>query len=108
MNVLPRDSSFYQTGDKDLASEIREDLQKLIPPDARLWCEPGVTVRAGEPAREIVRFAEQERADLIVLGLPAKKKFNSQVRTGIAYKVVAAAPCPVLTIRDASLNHLIS
>lgn len=108
MNVLPRDTSFYSAGDKDSASEIKDNLQKLIPPDAPLWCAPGVVVRAGDPALEVVRYAQKERPDLVILGLPQKKKFNSQFRTGVAYKIIAAAPCPVLTIRDASLNHLSS
>jgi nucleotide-binding universal stress UspA family protein len=106
MNVLPRDSSFYRVGDKDLAGEIREDMQTLVPPDAPLWCEPGVVVRAGDPAQEILRYAEKERPDLIVLGLPQKKNFNSHFRTGVTYKVIAKAPCPVLTVRDASLNSI--
>ncbi|HKW74516.1 MAG TPA: universal stress protein [Terriglobales bacterium] len=104
MNVLPRDSSFYRVDDKDLATEIREDLQTLIPADAPLWCEPGVVVRAGDPALEILRYAEKERPDLIVLGLPQNKNFNSRFRTGVTYKVIAKASCPVLTVRDASLN----
>ncbi len=108
MNVLPRDSSFYRADDKDLAHEIREDMQKLIPPDAPLWCEPGVVVRAGDPAFEILRYTEKERPDLIVLGLPQKKNFNSHFRTGVTYKVIAKAPCPVLTVRDASLDNSIS
>jgi nucleotide-binding universal stress UspA family protein len=106
MNVLPRDSSFYRDCDRDLATEIREDMQTLIPPDAPLWCEPGVVVRAGDPALEILRYAEKERPDLIVLGLSQTKNFNSQFRTGVTYKVIAKAPCPVLTVRDASLNSI--
>ena len=104
MNVL---SDFAGLDAKNLADASREKLQKLIPPDASLWCEPGVVVRAGEPSLEIVRYAEKERPDLIVLGLPQNKKFNSHFRTGVTYKVIATSPCPVLTIRDASLNNWI-
>jgi nucleotide-binding universal stress UspA family protein len=102
MNVLPRDF-FSQPGSDDLAEQIRGDLRKMMPADASLWCDPRVLVRHGDPALEIVRFAEEERPDLVVLGLPQKKRFNAQFRTGVTYKVVAGAPCPVLTIRDASL-----
>ena len=41
-----------------------------------------------------------ERPDLIVLGLPADKKFNGHFRTSVTYKIVSSAPCPVLTVRD--------
>lgn len=104
LNVLRRDTSFYSADDNNLAAEIRENIQKLIPPDAPLWCEPEIVVRAGDPALEIVRYAEKERPDLIILGLPEKKTVSAQFRTGVAYNVVAKAPCPVLTIRDASVN----
>jgi len=103
MNVLPRDFS-SQPGSEELADQIREDLLKMIAPDAKMWCDPKVVVRQGDPAVEIIRFAEQERPDLVVLGLPQKKTFNSHFRTGVTYNVVAGAPCPVLTIRDSSLK----
>ena len=44
-------------------------------------------------------YAETERPDMIVLGLPHNKKF-SNFRTGVTYKLVSSAPCPVLTVRD--------
>ncbi len=35
-----------------------------------------------------------------ILGLPQNKKFSAHFRTGVTYKTICSAPCPVLTIRD--------
>ena len=76
----------------------------MIPSDANLWCAPEVVVEVGNPAVEVQAYAEKERPDLIVLGLPGKKEFSAHFRTGVTYKVVSSAPCPVLTIRDMTAN----
>ena len=57
-------------------------------------------VKIGDPALEVQGYAEKERPDLIVLGLPSNKEFSAHFRTGVTYKLVSSAPCPVLTIRD--------
>jgi len=37
---------------------------------------------------------------MIVLGLPAGKKFNGGFHSSVTYNLIAKAPCPVLTVRD--------
>jgi hypothetical protein len=49
---------------------------------------------------EVQGYAAKERPDLIVLGLPHRKEFSAHFRTGVTYKLVCSAPCPVLTVRD--------
>ena len=83
-----------------VVSYCDKELQKLIPEGAPLWCEPQVVVAEGDPAEEIVGFAERDNADIIVLGLPKEKAFSNHFRTGVTYKVVSNAPCPVLTVRE--------
>lgn len=99
MHVVSLEESF-QKDRGQLAAEARKKLQSLIPPDAGLFCSPEVVVEVGDPALEITGYAEKERPDLIVLGLPPNKQFNGHFRTGVTYKVVSSAPCPVLTVRD--------
>jgi len=84
--------------------EALKKLQKLIPGVQSNGCEPEFKVEVGDPAKQLLSFAETERPDLIVLGLPASKKFNGYFRAGVTYKIVASAPCPVLTVRDMTGN----
>jgi len=102
MNVVPLEAAF-QRDRSELTAAVRKCLEKLIPPDAKLWCEPELIVEVGDPERELLGYAETERPDIIILGLPHDKKF-SNFHTGVTYKLVSAAPCPVLTIRDIATN----
>jgi nucleotide-binding universal stress UspA family protein len=99
MHVISQDEAF-QRDRTELTKERREKLAKLVPPDAELWCKPELRVEIGDPQLEVVGFAETERPDLIVLGLPQNKEFSAHFRTGVTYKTICSAPCPVLTIRD--------
>lgn len=59
-------------------------------------------VAAGDPATEIVRIANEISADLIVLGVHHylfRLPFGKETT---AYKVLASAPCPVLTLKSDS------
>ncbi len=99
MHVVPLDEAF-QRDRTELVTAARTKLEQLIPPDARQWCDPEIVIEIGDPSLEVVGYAEKDRPDLIVLGLPRDKKFNSHFRTGVTYKLISSAPCPVLTVRD--------
>jgi nucleotide-binding universal stress UspA family protein len=99
MHIIPRETAF-QHDTRELTAEITDKLTRLIPSDAKLWCALEVVVEVGDPALEVQGYAERERPDLIVLGLPHNKEFSAHFRTGVTYKLVSSAPCPVLTIRD--------
>ena len=58
----------------------------------------GVTME-GDPARQIVRAARSKRADLVVLGTHGRTGFARFFVGSVAGRVVATAPCPVLTVR---------
>jgi nucleotide-binding universal stress UspA family protein len=51
------------------------------------------------PAEEIVKYAQAEHIDLIVLGTHGRQNVAHLVMGSVAEKVVRTAPCPVLTMR---------
>jgi len=53
----------------------------------------------GEAGEVIVRLAEEDHFDLIVMGTHGKKGFERLVMGSVAERVVRQAVCPVLTIR---------
>jgi len=55
-------------------------------------------VTTGEAAPEILRIAQQERADLIVIASHGLTGWRRLVHGSVAEKVVRQATCPVLTI----------
>ncbi len=61
----------------------------------------GLTVRElviqGKPSAEIVRVAQEETADMIVLGTHGKGMLDKALFGSTAERVIRRAPCPVLT-----------
>jgi nucleotide-binding universal stress UspA family protein len=96
--VSPREA--LQQDRIGLVGASYKNLEKLVPTEAKDWCKFELKIEIGDPVKEVLGYAEIERPDLIVLGLPAGKKFNSHFRTGVTYNLIASAPCPVLTVRD--------
>lgn len=63
----------------------------------------GVRVSAmmvtGDPAQQLVRMARSKRADLIVMGTHGRRGLSKFFIGSVAERVVATAPCPVMTVR---------
>jgi len=55
-------------------------------------------LRGNDVSREIVREAERYQADLIILGVRRASAFVSHQSPKIAFQVIAASPCAVLTV----------
>ena len=60
------------------------------------------SVEAGVPHLSIVRKAEEENADLIVMSTHGRTGIVKLVLGSVTANVVAKAPCPVLSIRPPS------
>jgi nucleotide-binding universal stress UspA family protein len=82
-------------------AEAMHRLYEIVPSDAKLEFPPEVAVDFGEPAERIVETAKQRAADLIVLGVRKTSQIGVAIHLerATAHKVVAHAPCPVLTAR---------
>ena len=87
------DSDVYRVMD-----EFKKELEDLVPVDSRAWCEPECVLEYGQAADAILSLANERSADLIVMGASKAHALLANFRAGVAYKVAASAPCPVLTI----------
>jgi nucleotide-binding universal stress UspA family protein len=56
-------------------------------------------VLVGYPAEEVLNLAEEEHADLLVMGTHGRKGIDRILFGSVAEKVVKSSKCPVLTIR---------
>lgn len=99
MHVVSLDDAF-QRDRTELVADSYKKLETLVPAEATKWCKPEMVVEVGDTVKELLGFAETERPDMIVLGLPAGKRFNGGFHSSVTYNLVAGAPCPVLTVRD--------
>jgi nucleotide-binding universal stress UspA family protein len=99
MHVVSLEEAF-QHDRAELVADSYKKLEALVPAEAQKRCKPELVVEGGDPGTELLGCAETERPDMIVLGLPAGKKFNGGFHSSVTYNLIAKAPCPVLTVRD--------
>ena len=86
-----------EEGDRE---ELRRALVKVVPSDPSVRFEHKLLV--GDPASAIVEAAEQENADLIVLGTHGRTGLTRLLMGSVAENVVRNAKCPVLTVKHPS------
>lgn len=77
-------------------------LEQSVPTDPRIPCEHHLLT--GSPAEEIVRFATDQHADLIVVGTHGRKGALRILLGSVAESVVRHATCPVLTVKAPSAD----
>lgn len=79
-------------------AHINRELRLLIPADATNWSNIDTSAVAGEAREEILAAASRARADLIVLGLPRRSRFEEIVAGTTVYGVLRRAASPVLLV----------
>lgn len=79
------------------ASLLRQMLNEVIPRDVEIPHESHTLV--GDPAIEIVRYADAEHVDLIVIGTHGRTGLTRMLMGSVAESVLRHASCPVLTFK---------
>ncbi len=74
------------------------ELRKMIPSDTQLTTHPEFVVELGDAPETIIETARKLDVDLVVMGVKRPMPLATHLATGIAFKVVCEAPCPVLTV----------
>ncbi len=105
--VAPSDFTFgpLTTGEVEdrLVERSEQALKELAAnldlPPARV----AVRVERGRASSEIVRAAQEEKADLIVIGTHGYTGVAHVLLGSTAERVIRKAPCPVLTVRAPDL-----
>jgi len=81
--------------------EGRSKLEDLVPEESRAHTRlETVVLESGSPYQEILRAAERERSDLIVMGVAGRSSADLVFFGSTANHVVRQAACPVLTVRS--------
>jgi nucleotide-binding universal stress UspA family protein len=75
------------------------ELRRYVADEARVWCTVEEQLAVGRPYEEILRVAEEQHADLIVMGVHARRGLQLGFFGSTTNQVVRHAKCPVLTMR---------
>jgi nucleotide-binding universal stress UspA family protein len=97
--ALPKAIENSSAGDDLL---LAQRLQDLLPADAELQGHPNIRVEVGNASEEILRVADEEAADLIVVGAREESTLADRSPWSTVSQVIRGATCPVLGVR----NHL--
>jgi nucleotide-binding universal stress UspA family protein len=76
-------------------------LRREVPPLQR----GGTLIRIGAPDLEIVQAAQELGIDLIVMTTHGYHGLQHMIHPSISERVIRNAPCPVLTVNNAMLEH---
>ncbi len=83
-----------------LEQDASKRLAAVIPDEARLWARPVERIVKGKAYRQILRLAEEEGAELIVMGASGRGALNRLLFGSTAHHVTREARCPVLTLHS--------
>jgi nucleotide-binding universal stress UspA family protein len=76
---------------------LRRQLEQIRPLYARI--PVAHVLLEGDPAEEIIRYAMEERMDLIVMGTHGRTGLMRMLLGSVADKVLRGAPCSVLVVK---------
>lgn len=89
-------------GSKPTEPELyaRKQMEELMLERVPDWADAVGHVLVGNPAEEIIRYAQAEHADLIVIATHGRGNLSKVLMGSTAEEVVRRAPCPVFTLKQ--------
>ncbi|HVQ76947.1 MAG TPA: universal stress protein [Candidatus Binatia bacterium] len=89
----------YEDLDTASRSAAAKHLAALVARARKAGVKVTTAVVEGVPAEQIARAAKSRRADIVVIGTHGRTGLSRFFLGSVASRVVAIAPCPVLTVR---------
>jgi nucleotide-binding universal stress UspA family protein len=95
-NVSYRIPEYERMIHKDSEQQLQELIKQRFPENLNVRAIIG----HGNEAKEIVRIAEEEKSDLIVIATHGVSGWHHFIVGSVAEKVIRTAPCPVFAVRE--------
>jgi nucleotide-binding universal stress UspA family protein len=102
MTAIPQAAPAFDVGvyQKELVSAAEEGITAVIEKHVPEGVRTRSMVVDGEPAAEIIRLAQEENVDLIVMSTHGESGWRRFVFGSVAEKVVRTAHCSVMTVPE--------
>jgi len=84
---------------RDIEKNAAKEMDRYGVEELRGYKDVERHILKGTPYEEILKFAVDNKADLIVIGTHGRKGLDKALFGSTAEKVVRDAPCPVLSVR---------
>ena len=97
----------YGEWDQNVRASVIKKVDLLVNEAQKTGVNTTRIVEAGSPDESIVKTAEDYEADLIIMGTHGRKGVSRFFLGSVASRVIATAPCAVLTVRlpEAAIFH---
>jgi len=89
-----------------LREKGEEQLQQFVKTTTYDKVQPERIVQQGMAADCILAFAEDQKADLIVMGTHGRRGFDRLMLGSVTERVIRKAPCPVLAVNNPSHDFI--
>ncbi len=83
---------------EDYHSSLIQKLRDMVPEEAGNWCTPQTALLQGHPYEELVRYAQSNHIDMIVMGVRGHRLVKTLFLGSTTDRVIRRAPCPVLSV----------
>jgi nucleotide-binding universal stress UspA family protein len=84
---------------KEITAWAQNEIEKCCLEEIRGLPDVEKMVLKGIPYEEIIKFTEEQKIDMIVMGTYGRKGLERFLFGSTADRVVRRAPCPVMTVR---------
>ncbi len=89
---------------QEMAAEAGRQLKMIIPAEERQGLELETVILHGNPSLEVIRYAKENKVDMIVIGTAGRSGVEHMMFGSTAEKVVRGAHCPVLSVKPPAPN----
>lgn len=93
--------ALYEQWDAGLRAAAEQRLRPLVEGARREGVDARALVLSGPPSEAIAQAAQDNRADVLVLGTHGRKGMSRFFLGSVASRVISMASCPVMTVRAA-------
>ncbi|WPP40954.1 universal stress protein [Paenibacillus hunanensis] len=94
-----RDEVLHSPNHEEIEFYRQERLQPVLDVLSGAELQPKLTTVKGEPGPTIVKYADANNVDLIVIGTRGLNALQEFVLGSVSHKVVKRAHCPVLIVK---------
>jgi nucleotide-binding universal stress UspA family protein len=98
-NVLFSDVSSGLYNRDAMLEELNDKLERMVPDEARNWCDLTTVLREGKADEELTRYADTNDMDLVALGVRGHGLVETLFVGSTTDRVARRSPCPVLSVR---------
>ena len=89
----------YAAQFREMEATARRLLDKTVASMKSTGADVEGVILSGNPSAEIVKFAEEETIDLIVMATHGRSGVEHLLMGSVAEKVLRKSPCPVMTVK---------